>query len=961
MHPTLKSLLEALGLNEDTPPNAQTWKQLLEMMSVVYEERDSALTQFSALFEQNNDAVFLLDLQGKHQFVNQQASQMLGYSVEELVDLTFYDTIVQDQQHLSLKVRDALFAGEKPGVYERTFRHKSGYHIPTEVNVSLVHNADGSPLYIQSVVRDITRRKNNAEQLRQSEERFRNLVKYLPIGVLLQGAASEIILSNPMALELLGLTEDQLLGRSSFDPDWNVIHEDGSPFPGDTHPVPQAIATRRPVRDVVMGVYRPIHKDRVWLLVNAEPLLSENGNIREVICTFNDISTRKQIELALQSSEQQLRLITNGISDMVMYFQASVVKYANPAIELLLGYKPEDWVGKTSADWLAVVHPEDREEVIDNQRKAVLTGAETHFQCRLRLANGTYRWFETFGGPVDIQSTIHRVTVTRDVHDTKLAQQTLRESESRYRELWAESERQRKELELLSEVRTIIGREMDIDALIRTIVETTAEKLGYTHTSLYMLHGETLVLQHYVGYDQVIHEIPISTAVSGRVVRNRKPELVVSAQADTDFVEVIGGTKSMICVPLFKGGDVAGVYMIESPDKVLTEYDLRLLTALGEHISIALERAGLYTDLHESKTRYELVVDNIRDVIFQIDTEGRWTFLNSAWAQVTGFPVETSLNQPFVQFIHPEDAVESARRFQRLVDGAFAYSQRRLRYLHKNGDFIWVESRVWPMFSMDGTPLGVSGTLIDITEQLESEETTLRMVSQARMVEALKYFLTAVSHDLRTPLSVLNTSAYLIRRRLDQPDKLVHHLDVVEKEIAHLSTMVEDMVEMSKVDEEMIEFQFSPLNLNDLVQSACNSLEDSAHHKDHQLSFTPDKQIPVFKADADMLHRAIKKLIHNAVQYTVEGGAIQVRTRWDSGCAFVEVADNGMGIAADHIPHIFDRFYKVDEARTAHRGGIGLGLTYVKKIVEAHGGNVHVESAIGKGSTFIIKIPLDQL
>ncbi len=112
-----------------------------------------------------------------------------------------------------------------------------------------------------------------AERVDLAGRRYRELVDDLHVGVLVQGPSAEMLVWNRTALPLLGLTEDQIMGRTSFDPRWNVIHEDGSEFPGETHPVPRAIATRQAVRDVVMGVFRPASDDRLWLLVNAEPLV----------------------------------------------------------------------------------------------------------------------------------------------------------------------------------------------------------------------------------------------------------------------------------------------------------------------------------------------------------------------------------------------------------------------------------------------------------------------------------------------------------------------------------------------------------------------------------------------------------------------------------------------------------------------------------------------------------------
>jgi len=158
------------------------------------------------------------------------------------------------------------------------------------------------------IIQDISEHKQSEEALKKSEEQFKSLVKNMQVGVLLQNSQAEIILCNNTALELLGLSEDQLLGKSSFDPDWNVIHEDGSPFPGATHPVPQAIASRLPVHDVIMGVYSPANGTRLWLKVDAEPQINPDGTVRQVACTFVDITTRKNAEAEINNLNEQLEI-----------------------------------------------------------------------------------------------------------------------------------------------------------------------------------------------------------------------------------------------------------------------------------------------------------------------------------------------------------------------------------------------------------------------------------------------------------------------------------------------------------------------------------------------------------------------------------------------------------------------------------------------------------------------------
>lgn len=145
--------------------------------------------------------------------------------------------------------------------------------------------------------------------LQESQEKYRHLVSDLQVGILIQSSASEIILCNRIAQELLGLSESQLLGKTAFDPDWNVAHEDGSPFPSEMFPVPQAIATGRAVENVVMGVYRPTTHDRVWLLVSAKPERAADGRVRQVICTFINISETKRTEQHDQFRTHALEMI----------------------------------------------------------------------------------------------------------------------------------------------------------------------------------------------------------------------------------------------------------------------------------------------------------------------------------------------------------------------------------------------------------------------------------------------------------------------------------------------------------------------------------------------------------------------------------------------------------------------------------------------------------------------------
>ncbi len=179
---------------------------------------------------------------------------------------------------------------------------------------------------------------------------FRNLLWDMQIGVLLQGPDSEILLSNPKALELLGVSEDQLLGKTSFDPDWNVIHEDGSPFPGSEHPVPAAIASRKSVLNAVMGVFRPALKDRIWLSVDAVPELMADGTVRTVVCTFIDITQRKKAEDEVHWNALRLKRLVD------------VLQHPSETIQEFLDYSLEQAIQMTGSKIGYIYHYQEDEK-----------------------------------------------------------------------------------------------------------------------------------------------------------------------------------------------------------------------------------------------------------------------------------------------------------------------------------------------------------------------------------------------------------------------------------------------------------------------------------------------------------------------------------------------------------------------------------------------------------------------
>jgi len=275
--------------------------------------------RYHALFDQSNDAVFMLDLDGNHIEVNARGADMLGYAPDQMRGMSYRDLITPDEFVEADNIRERLLAGERVEPYQRQFKRKDGTVLPVEINVECIFDDAGRPLHIQSIVRDISERVDLLETIRMAEQRYRSIITAMAEGIVMQAAGGEIIEANPAAQRILGMSIDQMMGRTSLDPTWQSIHEDGTDFPGEDHPAMVCLRTGEPQYNVIMGVRKP---DGVltWISINSEPLFrnSDDDSPYAVVATFTDItelqvSHQAAVKLAVQ--QERMTFITEFIRD----------------------------------------------------------------------------------------------------------------------------------------------------------------------------------------------------------------------------------------------------------------------------------------------------------------------------------------------------------------------------------------------------------------------------------------------------------------------------------------------------------------------------------------------------------------------------------------------------------------------------------------------------------------------
>ncbi|QDG49506.1 response regulator [Persicimonas caeni] len=306
------------------------------------------------------------------------------------------------------------------------------------------------------------------------------------------------------------------------------------------------------------------------------------------------------------------------------------------------------------------------------------------------------------------------------------------------------------------------------------------------------------------------------------------------------------------------------------------------------------------------------------------------------------------------------------------------------------------ETRYWsprnsPVFDDDGELCEIIHRVEDVTELMRLKEKENSLESSVTEMEAELYdrsqeiqrknrrleemaelarresrnkdqFLAMLGHELRNPMAAISTATYVLKDARDQQapnERLDWGLDIIERQLKHLSRLVNDLLDVARINEGRIELQREPVQINEIVRGALEIARPLINKRNQSLDiFLSDEPATVI-GDTTRLTQVVSNLLNNASKYTPKGGHIAVGAGVENGLLFVEVTDNGKGIDAELLPHVFDMFRQAEVSIDRSQGGLGLGLTLVKKLVEMHDGTVQASSeGEGRGSRFVVHLPL---
>jgi two-component system, OmpR family, phosphate regulon sensor histidine kinase PhoR len=236
----------------------------------------------------------------------------------------------------------------------------------------------------------------------------------------------------------------------------------------------------------------------------------------------------------------------------------------------------------------------------------------------------------------------------------------------------------------------------------------------------------------------------------------------------------------------------------------------------------------------------------------------------------------------------------------------------------------------------------------------------LHDISELRRLERVRQdFVANVSHEFRTPLTAIQGFAEtLLSGALEDPAHREHFVQIIRDHAERLARLTEDLLKLSRIEAGKLDLEFQPVSVYQMVQSCVETVRFKAARKELVLDVRIPEGLPAVKGDSNGLHEVLQNLLDNAVQYTPPGGRLEVSASNGGEHVTVTVSDTGIGIPQAEQERIFERFYRVDAARSREAGGTGLGLSIARHIMEAHGGRLWVESEVGAGSRFHFSMPL---
>lgn len=740
--------------------------------------------------------------------------------------------------------------------------------------------------------------QHSQQQKQIAEERYRLIFENIDSPILIYDVNSyEIVDVNPTASEFYGYSYEEFLELTMLD--INMLPQNDIEAGIANSQAAKMPYTRFPHR-LKLGDIREVED-------YSNEIQIDNRKLRFSI--IYDYSERHAAEEALKRSEANLRAIFDNASQLMFLVDdmGSIIamnRAATQMIRLMSGDPVQD------DDTIHKFHPKSDRYLVSDYINRALEGHSTTHDTLIMLSNDKPLYINYRYVPVKTpDNTVIGVCVTgQDITSLKLSEKELARERNILRTL----------IDNLPDSIYIKDKDARVLTANRRFLEvakvnSTQEILGKTDKDIFSRYG------------QQYHDDDLKVLRDGDTVNKDEPVILPD-----DSQGIHATTK----VPLKNAdGHIIG------------------LVGVGHDIT---KQRAIEQGLRDNEQKFNQLITHIPETFWIYDLQAKGMIYASedyeAMFGVTLAERQKDINL-FLNQVHAEDREQILKGMQRQEDGQA--SNYEARFLDKRQGVRWVNIRTYPITNDKGEVYRVAGIASDITQQKQAQQNKLDMMAQQERISILSTFLRDASHEFKTPLSVINSSLYILKKT-DKPAARQQQIETIQEQVWGISELVEMLVLMSRLDSGA-ELTFMPLNVNSVLNQIETKLRETYPDRKDDFKIRIDNTVPPVLGHLNYITQAVNNLVDNAVRYSSFGNPIYLRTSHDNKHVIIEVQDHGTGISDDDLPQIFKRFYRSDEAHSTR--GFGLGLPVVQSIAQRHGGEVEVETMEGHGSTFKILFP----
>jgi len=894
--------------------------------------------RFREAMEATNDGLWDWNVETGETYNSPAYYRMLGYEPGDFSNnIQFWlDHIHPEDRTQAVKVNQDCIENRASN-FEVEFRMRTksgGWKWILGRGRTSARDANGRALRMIGTHQDITERRRADEKLRQSVERYQSLFGRMLDGMYRSTHEGRFVDVNTAFVKMFGFTSKQeMLDITDIKKELYFSPEERGSHLLDTG-------------QEEVEAYRMRRKDgsEIWVEDHGHYVHDKQGNIIYHEGILRDITERRLIEQRLRFRGEIVENISEGVAGIRV--SDGVIVYTNPRFEEMLGYGLGELIGKNIATVNAPVNGKRPAEIAAGIIRRLGESRRWSGEIQNIKKDGTPIWCRASVSTLE-SSEYGRIWVAthEDITQRKQMEETL--------------SRRAEELQALQATVLDITRQQDLPTLLNAIVERAAGLFGAPSGGMYLCDPDRQEVRCVISYntriDTVGTVLKYGEGAAGTVAQNGKPLIIEDYRTWTGRAAAYEKDQpfsAVLSAPMIWQSQVIGVIHVldDNEARHFTESDLRLLELFAIHAAIAIENdrhsenlermvAERTSKLADSQHQLQLMADSLPALISYIDPQQRYRFNNKAYEEWFGQSPNEILGRPVREVLGDNGYERTHGRMEAALLGARQSFEYELT--SKSGTR-QISATYIPDFGEQEQVKGVFVLGIDITERKKMEERLLK----AERLAAIGETAAMVGHDLRNPLQAISVAAYVLEKRLGpEADMQTREmLESVKNSVSYSDRIVEDLLEYS----EETRLELSETTPKTIALEALLNVRIPDNISVSNL--TSDE--PKIRIDPVKIRRLFLNLIENAVDSMPDGGKLTIISNKSNNYVELKFIDTGVGVSEHVLRELWKPFI------TTKPKGMGLGLAICKRITEAHGGSISLDTRKGEGTTFTVRLPL---